>query len=197
MKNLLIYIAFVLSSFSCSCQKSNIEEQKKLFNSGNEAVKMQDLKVAHNFFSHAYTYNPENEIGNACLKKIDSIRPLLRESFTRKILGLWKVYNYDSEYINELNSHLSLADSYLIIGTNELIFFKYDSNSKYSTIIRKEEFKFNDEKGTRLSYFNLIFSNDSCWSIGYSNDPETLYVEKMKCGKIVDHPLTIFYKRIL
>ncbi len=174
MKNLiiLIIIFFSLNSFG---QKNNANEyQKKWFSKGNVDLKNSELDSSLINFYQAYQYNPNSKLGTNYLKKIDSIKPIVRIDLIEKWKGTWELINDESN-----DKH------YLVVSESEIKFYEKRKGDKKKILTQTEKIVFNEiNYGLYPAYWELVFSDNQVWNFNILENIDENILHTSKTNKV-------------
>lgn len=170
---ILFFFSFKLVS---QINLKNTNTQLKYFNEANTELNKEHISVALILFDFAYELIPENEIGKNSIKKIDSLKPILREKLKRDWKGTWEL----KEIINNKKKYLKITDS-------EIKFYEEDVNSYIPVLVRTEKIIFNEVKyHFYTSYWELIFSDGYLYNFSLISNK---LLKVTKSNKIGDYSI--------
>ena len=170
MKNSILIIIILISLKSFGQKNDSDKYQKEWFEKAEIEIKKPDLVGALIQFYWAYEDNKESELGKVCLKKVDSLKPLVRKELIDKWKGTWKLVNNESK-----------DEHFLEISKNEIRFYEKESGNFKKKLVKTEEVLFNEiNYGNYPTYWELIFYDNQIWNFNIieSIDKNILYTSK-------------------
>lgn len=178
MKNsILIIILISLKSFG---QKNDADNyQKEWFEKAKIELERPDLAGALIQFYWAYENNKESELGKVCLKKIDSLKPLVRKEQIDKWKGTWKLANNESK-----------DEHFLEISETEIRFYEKVNGNTEKKLVKTEKIIFNEiNYGSYPTYWELIFSDNQIWNFNIIDDIDENKLYVSKAHKVGDYSI--------
>ncbi|PSG90806.1 hypothetical protein [Aurantibacter aestuarii] len=179
MKN-SIFIIIILINLKSFGQKNDADEyQNEWFEKAKIEIKKPDLVGALIMFYWAYENNTESELGKVCLKKIDSLKPLVRKEQIDKWKGTWKLTNKESE-----------EEYFLEISETEIKFYEKKNGSSEKKLVKTEKILFNEiNYGSYPTYWELIFSDNQIWNFNIIDEIDENILFVSKTNKVGDYSI--------
>jgi len=174
---LLIIMVFSLKSFS---QKKDAEYyQKDWYAKAKIELQKSDLCTALVQFYWAYENDPKSKLGKVCLKKVDSLKPIIRENLIEQWKGWWKLKNDESN-----NQY------FLEITQTEIRFYEKKNDSRGKTLTRTEKILFNEINfGSYPTYWELIFADNQIWNFNIIDNIDKNILYTSKSNKVGDYTI--------
>ncbi|SHH42075.1 hypothetical protein [Flavobacterium defluvii] len=176
MKNYLILIVLLFSVKSISQNDPKEKFQKNKYELAVSYFKKSDYVKALDEFSIASKINPENEIAQESLKKIDTLKEVLRKDILKKINGTW-LYTGDKPNwtVNAKEDFKNKkADKLVEVSNDKLSFYEQDRKTKVKKLIRTEKIVyFNNERSDSL-YSAIILSNGTIWDCNFDESSKVI-----------------------
>ena len=179
MKNSILIIIILISLKSFGQKNDADKYQNEWFEKAKFEIKKPDLVGALIMFYWAYENNPESELGKVCLKKIDSLKPLVRKEQIDKWKGTWKLTNKESE-----------KEYFLEISETEIKFYEKKNGSSEKKLVKTEKILFNEiNYGSYPTYWELIFSDNQIWNFNIIDEIDENILFVSKTNKVGDYSI--------
>lgn len=180
MKKSYFLIVILLLTIPVFAQNnSKITFQKNKYELAVSYFKKADFKKAIDLYYTASRIIPENEIGIASLKKVDSLRIILREKLLDQALGTWKtVGDKPSWASNQENINAGKASDKLIeINKTQILYFEKNKKTQEKKLIKTEDLVYyNGERSEDASFSNVILSDGNVWHCSINDSSNEMHV---------------------
>lgn len=176
-KTLPLIIFFItLPFFGQGDQKTAFQKNK--YELAVSYYKKADFVTAINLFSLAAKIKPENEIGQESIKKIDTLREVLRKDILEQAKGTWKKSGNQPVWAsNAANADdQTNFDEFIEINENEILFFQIDRKTKEKKILKTENLVYNDNINTVSLFSEIILSDGTIWNCSINEKADVLHV---------------------
>nr|WP_294787094.1 tetratricopeptide repeat protein [uncultured Flavobacterium sp.] len=175
MKKTLPLIVFLitLQIFAQGDQKTTFQKCK--YELAVSYYKKADFVKAIDLFSLAAKIKPENEIGQESIKKVDTLREVLRKEILDHAVGVWKKSGTEPVWSTAANNNLSNLDEFVEITENEILFYEVDKKTKEKKNIKKESLVYNDKSAVSL-FSEIILSDGTIWNCSLNEKANVLHV---------------------
>jgi hypothetical protein len=201
MRNIVTIIFLLISFHSWAQNDEIIAYQKDRFELAISFFEKSEFETAADLFSYVHKLNPNNELGQFALKKVDSLKPVIRKNFIESITGKWKLSKIDSNWLlNDIDKND--VDKFILIDNNQILFYEQNKNSKEMKLIKTENIKFIDQLGMNRSFTEFADSKKQIWSYTLDESSDILRVinngEETKEGRTesVCGNIKYYYERI-
>ncbi|WP_125719947.1 tetratricopeptide repeat protein [Flavobacterium ustbae] len=175
----LIVLLTTFPFFGQNDQKAAFQKNK--YELAISYYKKADYAKAIDLFSLAAKIKPENEIGLEAVKKVDTLRKLLREEILSHALGTWKKTGSQPVWsaVSENNTNQSDFDEIVEIKENEILFYEVDKNTKVKKLIKTEKLVYNDKDSAVSVFSEIILSDGTVWNCSIDEQSNVLHVIKV------------------
>jgi hypothetical protein len=203
MKKHIVLIVLLLSFKSFAQNDPKIAFQKSRYELAVSYYKKADFKKALDLFSVACKIKPENEIGKESIKKVDTLKTILRKNIIDEVTGTWKMTGDKPVWASATNTAVDDGiDEFIEIGQNKISFYEIDNKTKARKIIKSEDLVYYNKEASDASFSEIILSDGTIWSCLLSDDSKVLHVintaKKTDTGveKIASNNLELFYVKV-
>ncbi|PIF30824.1 hypothetical protein CLU81_1275 [Flavobacterium sp. 9] len=180
MKKLYFLIVILLLSIPIFAQNnSKITFQKNRYELAVSYFKKADFKKAIDLYYIAARVIPENEIGIASLKKVDSLRVILRERLLDQALGTWKkVGNKPGWAVDQASINAGKTSDKLVeINKTQILYFEKNKKTQEKKLIKTEDLVYyNGENSEDASFSNVILSDGNIWHCSINDSSNEMHV---------------------
>jgi len=116
----VIILLFAIKSFAQIDAKAKFQKNK--YELAVACYKKSDFVNALDLFSVASKIKPENELGQESIKKVDTLKCLLRKDMMQKALGTWKLIGDKPLWAVKTtkDSQNKLVDEFVEISENKI-----------------------------------------------------------------------------
>jgi hypothetical protein len=158
MRKIIVLILFFVSFSSFGQDEKIINFQKERFDYAILFLEQSEFEKAADLFSYVHKLIPNNELGKFALKKVDSLKPIIRKKFKEKVSGKWKMTKDNLNITNVLVK-------YIEIENDQISYYEQLKNSKEVKLVKKERMKFVDQIGMNRSFTEFADSNKKIWAL--------------------------------
>jgi hypothetical protein len=180
MKKLYFLIVILSLTIPIFAQNnSKITFQKNKYELAVSYFKKADFEKAIDLYYTASRIIPENEIGIASLKKVDSLRVILREKLLDKALGTWKtVGNKPGWATNQATNNAGkTSDDLVEVNKTKILYFEKNKKTQEKKLIKTEDLVYyNGENSEDASYSNVILSDGKVWHCSINDSSNEMHV---------------------
>lgn len=177
--------------------------QKSRYDLALSCYKKADFVKALDLFSIASKIKPENELGKEAIKKVDTLKMMLRKDIINKVIGTWKM-NGDKPLwsVNVANTSANKAEEFVEVNQNQILFYEVDSKTKAKKLIKSEDLKYYNKDEADSLFSAIILSDGTIWSCLLNEDADILHViniaKRTENGveKITSDNLERFYSKV-
>lgn len=205
MKNYLILIILLFSVKSISQNDTKEKFQKNKYDLGISYFKKSDFVKALDQFSIASKIKPDNEIAQQALKKVDTLKEILRKDILAKVNGTWLMTGDKPDWTLSAKEDFKnkKVDKLIEVVQDKLLFYDQDRKSKVKTLTKTENIiYFNNDKSDPL-YSAIILSDGKIWDCFLDENSKTIravnIAEKGENGieKITDTNKEVYYIKVI
>lgn len=205
MKNYFILIFTLLSLKNMAQTDAKIKFQKNKYDLAVSYYKKSDFVNALDQFSIASKIKPENEIAQESLKKIDTLKEILRKDILDKVNGTWLLagdkplwsLNANEEFKNKT------VDELVEIGNNKILFYEQDRATKVKKLIKTEDLVYYNADKSDSLFSVIILSDGTIWNCSIDPSSNVLHViniakkDENGIDKIEEDNLEAYYKKAI
>ncbi|UTN04099.1 hypothetical protein L0669_22575 [Flavobacterium bizetiae] len=204
MKKKLFFIVLLISFKNFAQNDSKIAFQKSRYELALAYYKNADFKNAIDLFYVASKIKPENEIGQESLKKVDTLKDILRESIMNQALGTWKMIGDKPIWAaNQTSSYAEKEfDELVEISQNEILFFEKNKKTQEKKQIKSEKLVYYNKEKSDAGFSDIILSDGTIWHCIVNESGDELRViniaKKDENGveKIETNNIELFYVKV-
>lgn len=204
MKKKLIIIVLLITSHVFSQNDSKSAFQKGKYELAISYYKKADFVKAIDLFYVASKLKPENEIGKESIKKVDSLREILRKNIISQVIGTWKKAGDQPIWAstNAAIASQSGVEEIIEISENEIVFYEVDKKTNQKKLIKTENLVYNDNNGGASLFSEIILSDGTIWNCTINDKSNVLHVVNVAVQKengiekITTNNLERFYVKI-
>ncbi|QSW87944.1 MULTISPECIES: hypothetical protein [Flavobacterium] len=205
MKNYLLIVLMLLSIGIKAQNDSKVIFQKNKYDLAVSYLKKSDFVNALDQFSIASRIKPENEIGQESLKKVDTLKEILRKDILEKVNGTWLftgdkpiwAVNVEHEFKEKK------IDKLVEVSGNQISFYEQNRKTKEKKLIKTEDIVYYNSDPSDALYSAIILSNGTIWNCTLDETKSMLrainIAKKSEKGvkKIYENNNEAFYKKAL
>lgn len=178
MKKPLFFIFLLIVSKTIAQNNSKTAFQKSRYELAVSCYKKADFKNALELFHVASKIKADVEISEESIRKIDTIKTILRKSVLNHALGIWKMAgdkpiwavgqtgNYEEKDFDEL----------VEITENEILFFEENKKTLEKKIIRTENLVYYNVEESDALFSDIILSDGTIWNCSINEKSDELRV---------------------
>lgn len=165
MKKKLFFIVLLVSFKNFAQDNSKIAFQKSRYELAVSYYKKADFKKAIDLFYVASKIKPENEIGQESLKKVDTLKDILRENIMNQALGTWKMIGDKPIWaVSQTNSDTEKDFEELVeINQNEILFFEKNKKTQEKKLTKTEKLVYYNKEKSDAGFSDIILSDGTIW----------------------------------
>lgn len=175
-KFILIFLLSSLPFFGQNDAKTAFQRNK--YDLAVSYYKKADFVKAIDLFSLAAKIRPENEIAKEAVKKVDTLREILRKEILKQAIGTWKRTGSQPVWAvgTENDANKSSVDEILEINENEILFYEVDKKTKVKKLLKTENLVYNDANSFVSVFSEIILSNGTVWNCSLNDKSNILHV---------------------
>jgi hypothetical protein len=205
MKNYLILIILLFSLKIAAQNDAKTKFQKNKYELAVSYYKKSDFVNALDQFSIASRIKPENEIGQEAIKKVDTLKEILRKEILERVNGTWLMTGDKPIWTVNGNENFKNkeVDEVIEVNDNKILFYEQDRKTKVRKLIKTEDLVYyNIDKSDSL-YSAIILSDGSVWNCSIDDKSKVLHIiniaRKGQNGveKITQDNQEVYYKKEL
>lgn len=178
MKKALLFVFLVIVSRTIAQNASKTAFQKSRYELAVSCYEKADFKNALELFHVAYKMKPDAEIAQESIKKIDTIKTILRKSVLNHALGIWKMAgdkpiwsvaqteNYAEKEFDEL----------VEITENEILFYERNKKTLEKKLIKSENLVYYNTDESDSLFSDIILSDGTIWNCSINEKSDELRV---------------------
>lgn len=176
MKNYLIVIFLLFSKISMAQNDVKSKFQKNKYELALSYYKKSDFVNALDQFSIASRINPEGEIARESIRKIDTLKEILRKDILEKVNGTWLLTgdkpSWTLKAIEDFKN--KKTDKLVEVSHEKILFYEQDRKSKIKKLIKTEDIVYyNTDKSDSL-FSAIILSDGKIWSCSLNENSQTM-----------------------
>ena len=173
---LLILLLLTVKIFAQDDAKAKFQKNK--YELAISYYKKADFKNALDLFSVASKIRPENELGQQSIKKVDTLKALLRKDIKTKALGIWKMTGDKPVWAvkptdNALNA---VADQFVEISETKIVFYEQDKKTLVKKVIKTEDLVYYNKDKADSLFSAIILSDGTIWNCSLNESATVLHV---------------------
>lgn len=204
MKKPLFFIFFVIVSKTIAQNDVKTAFQKSRYELAISCYKKADFKNALDLFHVSAEIRPENEIGQESLKKIDTLKTILRKTILAQAIGTWKMIGDKPTWAmgNIENKVQKEFDEIVEVNQNEIVFYEQNKKTKEKKNIKSENLVYYNKEESDSLFSDVILSDGTIWNCTINENLEELHVinvgKKDENGfkKIETDNTELFYSKV-
>lgn len=176
MKNYLIVIFLLFSKISMAQNDVKSKFQKNKYELALSYYKKSDFVNALDQFSITSRINPEGEIARESIRKIDTLKEILRKDILEKVNGTWLLTgdkpSWTLKAIEDFKN--KKTDKLVEVSHEKILFYEQDRKSKIKKLIKTEDIVYyNTDKSDSL-FSAIILSDGKIWSCSLNENSQTM-----------------------
>lgn len=178
MKTKLFIIVLFISFKNFAQNGSKIAFQKSRYELALESYKKTDYKKAIDLFYVASKIKTDNEIGQESIKKVDSLKTILRENLLKKAVGTWKMVGDKPVWAVKQNETMSEEniDELIDITENEILSYELNKKTKEKKLIKSEKLVYYNKEKCDALFSDIILSDGTIWKCMINESSDELHV---------------------
>lgn len=172
----LIILLFAITTFGQNDAKAKFQKNK--YELAVSYYKKLDFINALDLFSVASKIKPDNELGQVSIKKVDTLKSLLRRNMMEKALGIWKMTGDKPVWAVKTSSDSKnqLVDEFVEISENKILFYEQDKKTLAKKIIKTEELVYYNKDKSDSLFSAIILSDGTIWNCTVDDKSHVLHV---------------------
>lgn len=203
MKNYLNLIILLLSIHCIAQDDAKAKFQKNKYEMAVSCYKKADFKNALDLYSVASKIRPENDLGKESIKKVDTLKKILRKEILDEALGIWKLIGDKPVWSVNTESDLknALVEESIEINKTQILFYAQDKKTLAKKLLKTENLVFYNKDESDSLFSAIILSDGTVWNWTIDENGRTLHViniaKKTEKGveKIETNNLERFYSK--
>lgn len=178
MKKPLIFLVLLFSCKIIAQNDPKVAFQKTRYELAVSCYKKADFVKALDLFSIASKIKPENELGKESVKKIDSLKIMLRKNIMDKVIGTWKMNGDKPLWSVDAASNASAKTIEELVEINEkqILFYEIDTKTKVKKLIKNEDLKYYNKDESDALFSAIILSDGTIWNCSLNEAADVLHV---------------------
>lgn len=178
MKKPLIFLVLLFSCTIIAQNDPKVAFQKTRYELAVSCYKKADFVKALDLFSIASKIKPENELGKESVKKVDSLKTMLRKDIMDKVIGTWKMTGdkplWAVNAASEANS--KTVEELIEINQKQILFYELDIKTKAKKLIKSEDLAYYNKEQSDALFSAIILSDGTIWNCSLNEDANILHV---------------------
>ena len=177
MKKPLIFHVLLFTCKTIAQNDPKVAFQKTRYELAVSCYKKADFVKALDLFSIASKIKPENEVGKESIKKVDTLKTMLRKSIMDKVIGTWKM-NGDQPLwsVNAANISAATVEELVEINQKQILFYELDTKTKAKKLIKSEDLVYYNNDQADALFSAIILSDGTIWNCSINENSDILHV---------------------
>jgi len=202
MKKPLIFIVLLIVSKTIAQNDQKTAFQKSRYELALSYYKKDDFKKALDLFHFACKIKPETEIAKESIKKIDTLKTVLRENILAQAVGTWRMVGDKPVWAFNPNQPEKEIDELVEINQNKILFYEENKKTKEKKIIKSEDLTYYNKEESDELFSNIILSDGTIWNCSINEKSDEMHVinvgKKDENGveKIESNNMELFYVKV-
>ncbi|WP_394777145.1 hypothetical protein [Flavobacterium sp.] len=204
MKKKLFIIVLLISIKTFAQNNSKIAFQQSRYELAVSCYKKADFKKAIDLFYVASKIKPDSEIGLESIKKVDTLKTILRQSIMTQALGTWKMIGDKPVWAAKQTTDYTGKDydEIVVINQNEILFYQKNKKTQENKLIKTEKLAYYNKEQSDASFSDIILSDGTIWNCSINGTSNELHVINVgKTGengieKITSNNIERFYVKV-
>lgn len=204
MKRKLLFIVLLIAFKTVAQNNSKVAFQKSRYELAVASYKKADFEKAIDLFYVASKIKPDSEIGIESIKKVDTLKTILRESIMTHALGTWKMIGDKPVWAAKQTSEYTNKDfdEIVVITQNEILFYQKNKKTQEKKLIKTEKLAYYNKEQSDALFSDIILSDGTIWNCSINSDANELHVINVgKTGengveKITSNNIERFYIKV-
>lgn len=176
MKKLLILIVLLNVSKSIAQNNSKTAFQKNRYELALSYYKKADYKKALDLFHFASKIKPETEIGQESIKKIDTLKNVLRKDILSQAIGTWKFIGDKPVWAVSQTQNEKEFDELVEINQNEILFYEENRKTGEKKNTKSENLIYYNKEQSDALFSDIILSDGTIWNCNINEKSDELHV---------------------
>jgi hypothetical protein len=178
MKKPLIFLVLLFSCTIIAQNDPKVAFQKTRYELAVSCYKKADFVKALDLFSIASKIKPENELGKESVKKVDSLKIMLRKNIMDKVIGTWKMTGdkplWSVDAATDTNS--KMVEELVEIDQKQILFYELDIKTKAKKLIKSEDLVYYNKDESDALFSAIILSDGTIWNCSLNENSDILHV---------------------
>ncbi|MFW0739861.1 hypothetical protein [Flavobacterium sp. T12S277] len=174
--NYFIVLLFIASVKSFAQSDPKTIYQKNRYELAISYYKKADYENALALFSIASKMKSENEIGIESVKRIDTLRKILRKRIMDKVVGTWKLVGDKPLWSVNTNGNKLFLNRLVEINYEQISFYELDTQTKEKKLLKTEKLSYYNKDPSDDLFSAIIFSDGTIWECLLNEDENVLHV---------------------
>lgn len=202
MKNPLFFIVLLIVSKSIAQNDPKTAFQKSRYELALSYYKKADFEKALDLFHFASKIKPETAIGQESIKKVDTLKTVLRENIMAHAVGTWKMAGDKPIWATTQPQPEKDFDELIDINQKEILFYQVNKKTKEKKTIKSEELIYYNKEESDAMFSDIILSDGTIWNCMINQNADELHVinvgKKDENGfeKIESDNMELFYTKV-
>lgn len=176
MKKALLFIVLLLVSKTFAQNDQKTAFQKSRYDLAISYYKKADLKKALDLFHFACKIKPETQIGQESIKKIDTLKTVLRARILAQATGTWKMVGDKPIWAVGQAQTETKTNEFITIKQNEILFYEEDKQTKEKKLIKSENLIYYNTEVSDALFSDIILSDGTIWNCSINEKANELHV---------------------
>lgn len=176
MKKKLFFIVLLITFKSFAQNNPKIAFQKSRYELALENFKKSDYKKAIDLFYVASKIKPDNEIGQESIKKVDSLKTILRENLLKQALGTWRMVGDKPVWAANQSTATSDFDELIEIKGDEIVSYERNKKTQEKKLIKSEKLVYYNKEQSDALFSDIILSDGTVWSCTINESGNELHI---------------------
>ncbi|MTH15684.1 hypothetical protein [Flavobacterium sp. LC2016-01] len=176
MRNYFILVFMLFSIKNIAQTAPNIAFQKSRYDLAVSYYKKADFKKALDLFSIASKLKPENELGKESIKKVDTLKTILRDDALHYIIGTWKLAGNKPTWAQTTGTDKNEKEEIVEISKDKILFYENDNKTQIKKLIKTEDLKYFNKDAFDAAFSDIILSDGTIWSCLLNKETNVLRV---------------------
>ena len=175
----ILFIVILLISFKTVAQNDpKIAFQKSRYELALSYYKKEDFKKAIDLFGIAAKIKLENEIGKESIKKVDTLKLILRKNILENALGTWKMSGDKPIWASATTKKEQEKDfdELIEISQKEILFYEKNIKTQIKKLTRTENLVYYNKDRYDSLYSEIILSDGTIWECMINEKLNVLHV---------------------
>ncbi|PWJ98988.1 hypothetical protein BC749_104134 [Flavobacterium araucananum] len=204
MKRKLFFIVLLISFKTLAQNNSKIAFQKSRYELAMASYKKAEFKKAIDLFYVASKIKPDSEIGLESIKKVDTLKTILRKNIMIQALGTWKMIGDKPIWAaNQTTTYTGKDfDELVEIKQDEILFFEKNKKTQAKKLVKTEKLVYYNKEESDAAFSDIILSDGTIWNCMINDGSNELHVINVgKTGengieKISNNNIERFYVKV-
>jgi hypothetical protein len=204
MKRKLFFIVLLISFKTLAQNNSKIAFQKSRYELAMASYKKAEFKKAIDLFYVASKIKPDSEIGQESIKKVDTLKTILRKNIMIQALGTWKMIGDKPIWAaNQTTTYTGKDfDELVEIKQDEILFFEKNKKTQAKKLVKTEKLVYYNKEESDAAFSDIILSDGTIWNCMINDGSNELHVINVgKTGengieKISNNNIERFYVKV-